>query len=102
MISRGCWRAGSLAKANKACMMQEATVWKMVQRILGTLIGGTLAYLIMLRTYIHTRGVAVAALCLTSIFVISQRLDSRLKYTVYLTMLTLSSLTFCQFADCCK
>ena len=31
-----------------AATAQEATAWKIIQRIMGTLLGGTLGYLIML------------------------------------------------------
>ena len=59
--------------------------------------GGTLAYLIMLRDYMNSRGVVVDVLVVTSLFVIAQRLESRFRYTVFLTMLTLCSLALCQF-----
>ena len=51
---------------------QEATVVRMVERILGTLIGATLAYLIMLHADVYTRGSAVLPLDAACLFVFAQ------------------------------
>ena len=72
-----------------------------MQRIVGTFLGGTLGYLIMLRVSIHSRGVAVIALYCTSLFVILQGLQTSFTYTFLLSCITLLSLTACQHPQCC-
>ena len=82
-------------------LLKEAAAWKIVQRVTGTLIGGTVGYLIMLRQGVHSRGVAVAALVCGCTFVIAQGLHTAFRYTVLLTLVTMTSLTVCQYAQCC-
>lgn len=84
-----------------ALRLKEAAAWKIVQRVLGTFIGGTLGYLIMLRQHVHTRGAKVLALVCACTFVVAQGLRSMLQYTVFLTVLTMTSLTICQYPQCC-
>lgn len=83
-------------------MWQEAALWKVMQRTVGTLAGGTLAYLIMLRREISAKGTAVVCLSCFSCFLIAQLVHSAFRYSIYLTNLTLFTLTICQFSDCCS
>lgn len=73
----------------------------MIQRLIGTMIGGTIGYLIMLRQRVHSQGSAVLALVCSCTFVIAQGLHSAFRYTVFLTLVTMTSLTICQYAQCC-
>ena len=92
------WLESGLENVSKilSLWLQEAAAWKTIQRIIGTLLGGTLGYLIMLRASIHSRGSAVLALVCASLFVVLQGLTTSFTYTFLLACITLCSLTLCQ------
>lgn len=79
----------------------EAAAWKVAQRLIGTLLGGTIGYLIMLRQDVHVRPWVVLLLLCVCTFVLTQGLTTSFKYTFFLTVVTLTSLTVCQWSQCC-
>ena len=77
--------------------MQEAAAWKIIQRLIGTMIGGTIGYLIMLKEHVVSRGSSVLALVCFCTFMVAQGLHTAFRYTVFLTLVTMTSLTVCQY-----
>lgn len=81
----------------KSCSMQEAAAWKTIQRLIGTLVGGTIAYLIMLREPVVSRGSSILALVCFCTFMVAHGLHTAFRYTVFLTLVTMTSLTVSQY-----
>ncbi|KAK9904804.1 hypothetical protein WJX75_002805 [Coccomyxa subellipsoidea] len=75
----------------------DTTVSKGVLRIIGSAIGGTFGYVVMLRAGLATEPVALAAIGCTATFLVAPSTLTRYKYAAYLTLVACHSLIFCQY-----
>ena len=83
----------------RAISLQEAAVWKTIQRLIGTIIGATAGYLIMLREPVVSRGSSVLVLVCFCTFVMAHGVHTAFRYAIFLALLTMTSLTVSQYAE---
>eukprot|EP00877_Chromochloris_zofingiensis_P010507 jgi/Chrzof1/570/Cz01g20240.t1 len=79
----------------------EATVSKVVFWLAGTLIGGALGYVVMLKEPLATNAPALMAIICTYAFMVGLLGQTQFRVAITLTLMTMGALVLCQYKGCC-